>query len=244
MPSRERSMTHRRPIRARCLPPQAASRLALAALAAGALAAAVGCNVVGVVLGKAQGQVPIEAKYTPDPLVPLVVIVENYRRDSTSTASDAERMAKMIGDRLTEQKAATVVDPDKIRTLREQSPKAYEAMGVTQVARAVGAGQVLYVDLTGVGVGVQMGSDAAKGVVSANVRFIDARTGLVTFPADLADGAPVGYETRMRRLGDGVSLDSIRTDVLATVSDRIARLFFRYKPDDLEALGSDDDLIR
>ena len=220
------------------------NRLALAALALGALVAGAGCNVVGAVLGKTQGQVPVEAKHTPDPLVPLVVLVENYRNDASSTASDADRVARMIGERLAEQKAAPIVDPDKVRTLRDRSPKAYQAMGVTQVAREVGAGQVLYVDLTGVGVGVQVGSDVAKGLASANVRFIDVDTGLVAWPSDFAEGAPVGFETRPPRVGDAVTLDSIRVDVLVGLSDRIARMFFRYKPDDLEALGTEAGGVR
>lgn len=222
---------------------RAARPLCLLAAIAGAVAlagASAGCNLLGVVASKAAGQVPVEAVHTPDPLVPLVVLVENYRSDAGGTASDADRIAQMIGARLAEQNAAPIVGLDKVRDLRDRSPREYRAMGVVQVARAVGAGQALYVDLTGVAVGTQVGSDVAKGVASANVKFIDARSGLVAYPADLAEGAPVGYETRMRRVGDGVTIDSIRSEVLAGLSDRIARMFFRYKPDDLEALGTEE----
>ena len=207
--------------------------------AAALLVAAGGCNVIGVIAGKTAGQIPVEAKYTPDPLLPLVVLVENYRADATSTPSDADRIARMIGDRLAEQKVAPIIDPDKVRELRDRSMADYRKMGVAQVARAVGAGQILYVDLTGVGVGTQMGSDAAKGVVSTNVQFIDAASGLVKYPADLVEGAPVGFETAMHRIGDGVTAESVRGEALSNVSERIARMFFRYKPDDLEALGAE-----
>jgi hypothetical protein len=204
-----------------------------------AIAAVSGCNVIGVIAGKTAGQVPVEAVYTPDPLVPLVVLVENYRSDSGGTDSDADRVAQMIGARFAEQNVAPIIGQDKVRALRDREPKAYHAMGVVQVARAVGAGQALYVDLTGVAVGTQMGSDVAKGIASANVKFIDAQSGLVAYPADFTDGAPIGYETRVRRVADGVTIDSIRADVLAGLSDRIARMFFRYKPDDLEALDTE-----
>ncbi|RYG67528.1 hypothetical protein EON77_16400, partial [bacterium] len=62
------------------------------------LAAAGGCNLIGVVADKTAGQIPVEPKHTPDPLVPLVVLVENYRTDS-GNAGDADRVARMIGAR-------------------------------------------------------------------------------------------------------------------------------------------------
>lgn len=212
----------------------------LPVLAATALAAAGGCNLIGVVAQKTAGQIPVDAKYAPDPTVPIVVLVENYRGDGSG--DDADRVARLIGARLAEQKVAPIVGPEKVRDLRERNPTAYRAMGVAQVGKAVGAGGVLYVDLVSVGVGVQMGSDVAKGVAQANVRFIDATTGLVAYPAELTDGTPVGHETTMRRLGNGVTIDSMRAELLIGLSDRIARLFFRYKPDDITAPDDDPGL--
>lgn len=223
--------------------PSFASRAARSFCLLAALASASGCNVIGVLADKTAGQIPVEAKHKPDPLVPLVVLVENYRSASGTTASDADRVAAMISTRLEEQKVAPIVPQDKVRDLRDRSPKAYAQMGVVQVARAVGAGQVLYVDLAGVAVGTQMGSDVGKGVANANVKFIDAKSGLVAYPADLNDGVPVSYQTRMRRIADNVTVDSLRGDVLSSLSERIARMFFSYKPDDVEALGSEDDGI-
>lgn len=210
-----------------------------AALAAGVVLLIAGCDIAGIIADRTAGQIPVEPKYAPDPTVPLVVLVENYR-DAAIPTGDAERVQRMIGQRLDEQQVAPLVSPDKVRMIRDRSPSAYRTMGVTQIAREAGAGLVIYVDLVSVGVGAHgSGSDVARAMASANVRVIDARAGLLAWPADVSDGYPVSYETQIRRIGDNATADSLRGEALRGLSDRIARLFFRYKPDDLEALGSD-----
>ena len=214
--------------------------IAVGAIGAVALLAAGGCNVIGVVVDRTAGQVPVEPKFTPDPQRPLLVLVENYRVASGNT-SDADRVARLIGARFVEQKVAPIVSGDALVRLRDKDPIAYRKMGVAQVGQAVGATQVLYVDLTNVAIGTQGGgSDVAKGLASANVRFIDAATGRIAYPAGLADGHPVAYETPARRLGDDASADSLRAEAMSVLCDRIARLFYRYKPADIDVIGDED----
>lgn len=199
-----------------------------------------GCHVVGVIADKVAGDRPVPATHTPDPLKPLLVIAENYR-DPSSNGSDAERVQALVGDRLAEHQVAPIVSDDAVRTVRDRSPQAFRKMTVVEIAKAVGAQQVLYIDITGIGVGAQVGSDSLKGVAGANVKLIDATTGAVLFPADLDAGATVGFESPLRRASSTATPDRVRIETLVGLSDRIARLFHSYRPSDLERLGDGED---
>lgn len=221
---------HRRSRRARI-----GSQTLVAMMAGLALLVASGCNVIGVIAGKTVGQPPVLPQFEFDKTAPLLVLAENYR-DPTSASIDADRVARMVGEDLQAHEVAPLITADELSAARDSRPAAFTKMSVVEVARAVGAKQVLYIDLTSVGVGSQQGSDVLKGVASANLRVIEADTGKIRFP-DMASGYPVSYETPVRSARDGVSPDSVRGEALNELSVRIARLFYKYTPGDHEALG-------
>lgn len=196
-----------------------------------------GCKVLGLIADKTAGQIPVEPKYVPAADVPLVVLVENYRTDAATSRSDADRVAQILGERLAERKVAPIVAFEKVQALRDKEGAAFDKLGVVQIARELDAGQVLYVDLTAVSVGAAPGSDIGRAAASAKVRFIDVKKNEVVWPGDLAEGATIEAASPQRRVADGITVDSLRVEALRQLSERIARLFFKYKPDDLEVLG-------
>lgn len=195
-----------------------------------------GCGLVGVVADKVAGDRPVPAVYTPDALAPLVVIAENYR-DPNSDGSDAYRVQQLVSERLSENNVAPVISADRVDAVRDRSPSAYRKMSVIDIARAVGAKQVMYVDLASVAVGSQVGGDSLKGVGSANVKLIDVDSGTVLFPRDNDAGAPVAFESELRRRTAEVTPDRVRAETLVGLSGRISRMFHSYLPSDLERLG-------
>ncbi len=195
-----------------------------------------GCNLIGVIADKAAGDRPVPAQFQPDALRPLLVIAENYRDPGTS-ASDAERIQTLVSRQLEEHKVAPIVSTEKLIAIRDRSPVSFRKMSVIEIARAVGAAQVLYVDITGVGVGTQVGGDSLKGVASANVKLIDAESGDVVFPKDLDAGTAVGFESQLHRATVDVTADRVRAETLIGLSEHISRIFHSYRPSDLERLG-------
>jgi len=201
----------------------------LAALAACLLAAG-GCQVFGVLFGKALPDPPVPAKFVPEKR-PTLVLAENYR-SPTLTAQDADRVARIVAQHWQSRDVAPLVARDDLVRLRDRDPAAFAAMDVRAIARAVGAEQVVYVDLMGVGVSASPGSEILKGQASANVRVIDVPSGRVLFPLDATDGIPVGYETPLQVGRDRVTPLSVRGATLEGLGLRIARLFYKWQPDD------------
>lgn len=198
--------------------------------------APLGCNVLGVITDKVAGDLPVEPEHKPDPLRPMLVIAENYR--DASNPSDAMRVQEIVSDRLTANKVAPIVSSDRLMAVRDRSPSAYRKMSVTEIARTVHAEQVVYIDLTSVGVGTQMGGDALKGVASAKVKLIDATTGAVLFPSDVDAGAVVSFESEIHQASADWTPDRVRGETLLGLGVRIARLFHTYRRSDLERINT------
>lgn len=196
-----------------------------------------GCQAIGVVADKLNPPT-VEAQYAFGKTTQVLVIAENFRAP-TQNASDADRVAQLVSDELTKEEAALIVSPEKLALVRDLKPDAFAKMSVVDLGRAVGAQQVLYIDMGGVGVGAQPGSDVLKGVAQANVKVIDVASGAVAFPKDMAEGVPVSFETILRRASLKATPDAVRTQALVGLSGRIARLFHKYYPADIEVIEYD-----
>lgn len=214
-------------------------RLLLASCALGLMTGATGCRLFGIAADRLVGRPEIDARYTPGETTQMLVFVENYR-DPAGATGDANRVAAMVGEVLQGRKAATIVAPEKLQLLRDAKGMSFSQMSVVDIGKAVGAQQVLYIDLGGIGVGVHAGSDVLRGRASASVKVIDVATGSVRFPEELAAGFPIEFSSPMRRAESGVTPDTIRGETLQGLSANIARLFYKYQPGDLEAIGSEE----
>jgi hypothetical protein len=196
-----------------------------------------GCQAIGVVADKISPPT-VEAQYAFGKTTQVLVIAENFRTP-TQSESDADRVAQLVSEELTTEQAALIVSPEKLALVRDVKPDAYAKMSVVDLGRAVGAQQVLYIDMGGVGVGAQPGSDVLKGVAQANVKIIDVATGAVAFPKDMAEGVPVSFETVLRRASLKSTPDAVRTQAIVGLSGKIARLFHKYYPADIEVIEHD-----
>ena len=194
-----------------------------------------GCAAVGVVADKVIGKAPVPAVYTLGLTTTVLVLVENYQ-DPSMNATDSERVGRMIANVLETKKAAIVISPDKLVSVRDSHAAAFSRMSVVDIGKAVGAAKVIYINLGGVAVGAQQGSDMLKGISRANVKVIDVVTGGVAFPADMSEGYPVDFSSPMRRGAEGITPDAIRGETLVGLSTAIARLFYSYEPGELESI--------
>jgi hypothetical protein len=232
----------------RAIRPAAASVSGLALLALLALAPA-GCNMVGagaVIADKVFGPSAIDPVYVLGP-EPVLVLVENYR-NPVGSLSDSEQVTHFIVDHLRENLKAekdkpakiNVIDPDKLIELQNARPSEYAKMKIPQVGKALGAKQVLYVDLQVSGVNVTPGSELLRGRFNAVVKVVDVATGQTRWPNDIADGFPVGWESKPQRPGDRVFPAAVRERALRVGASRVARLFYKWKPDDF----ADEDTLQ
>lgn len=199
-----------------------------------------GCDLVGVVADKVAGARPVPPAHVPDKTKSMIVIAENYR-DGTRNASDAQRLSSVVTQDFVIKTVAPMIPPERLQTLRDKDPAAYRKMSVLEIAKAVNAQQVLYIDMGAVGVGTQPGSDALKGVSNANVKLIDVASGTVIFPKDQDAGAPVAYESKLYPASREVTPDRVRGQAIVGLGEQIGRLFHEYLPTDLERLGDGEE---
>jgi hypothetical protein len=190
-----------------------------------------GCELPGVVLHETIGQLWEPAKYELKK-VPTLVLVENYRVPDEMQL-DGDQLAHQIGDELKKEAKVDVVDPDKVVPLREEDPTKFHSMTIPEIGKAVGAKQVIYVDLKQSAVTADISQSVVHAEALAQVRVVDVETGSTLWPASASHGqeleAKADYDP-----SDTSHAASMRTDMLTQLSSRIAKLFHRWQPDNTE----------
>jgi hypothetical protein len=191
--------------------------------------ATAGCNLIGAAAYKLSQEQSVPAKYTLKKDAPTVVLVENYRSPDLA-ANDAELLARCVQDKLDEKKVVPIVKAEKVFDLRNSRPKEFPKMTIPQIAQAVGAEQVIYVDLQSSGIGSMTGRAMFQGKAAVAVKVIDAKTGAVLYPTDNADGLSLSYETSSRKGRDEDSYPQVRTVLFDGMAKTIGRVFYPWKP--------------
>jgi hypothetical protein len=195
-----------------------------------------GCSALGVAAYKLAGPPDNPALYTPNKTRPMLVLVENYRHQS-SVAAHADTLARQLAAALEAHKVAPVIDLDKLQSLRDSRPAEYPTMSVTRIAQAVGASQVLYVQLHSSDVAPLLGGEGYTGQATASVKIIDADTGATLWPADMSDGYGVSASTQLGTASGAGSPMDVRQRLYVKLTDQIARLFYKWKPEDMRPEG-------
>jgi hypothetical protein len=170
----------------------------------------------------------VKAKYVP-PKVPTLVLVENYRNPAISQI-DTDLVASELCQQLTENNVVPLVDPDKLTGVRDMDEAKYHAMSQVEIGKAVGAKQVIYVELLESSVEADSTESAARGRVSAQVRVVDVDTGLTLWPLDEAQGYPLSADVPYNR-ADPDRVTAMHAQMLAQLSDAVAKLFYNWQGD-------------
>jgi hypothetical protein len=196
-----------------------------------ALVLLAGCELPGVILHETIGQLSVPAQFEPKK-VPTLVLVENYRSPDEMQL-DGDQLSHQIGEELKRETKLDLVDPDKLVPLREEDPTKFHAMTIPQIGKAVGAKQIIYVDLLQSAVTGDISQSVVHAEAKAQVRVVDVETGATLWPASASHGheleAKADYDP-----SDTSHAASMRTDMLTQLSSRIAKLFYKWKPDNLE----------
>ncbi len=187
-----------------------------------------GCYAVGAIMHVAFGAPAVDAKFEP-PKQPTLVLVENYQ-DMDAGSADGDTVARSVGEKLHEHAELEVVDQDKVAPLRSEQAAAFHDMSIPAVGRAVGAKQVVYVNLVENENSADPTGAAIHATVTARVRVVDATTGDVLWPK----GEPKGWELSAKmeyNRTDSPQGQQMKGEMLAQLSDEISKLFYKWKPD-------------
>jgi hypothetical protein len=203
--------------------------IALAFLMLPILIATAGCALTGAVAYKVTQGDKIPAKYVPE-AEPMVVVAENWRNpDGSST--DAEQLARFIWADLRDHNVAQQIDPTEVMDLKSRTSN-FHSMTVAQIGKRVGAQQVLYINITDIAVEGAVGADSRRAKCTARVKIIDAETGKVLWPSDLAQGYPVATQTSMVQIKSQEDEVALHQTLQEQTAVKIARLFYETSADD------------
>jgi len=208
-----------------------ASRAIFILLHAAIILTGAGCGVLGVAAYKIAGPPAVEAKYVPDKTRPMLVLVENYQHQSAGSAT-SDVLAHYLGRDLQDHQVAPIVPPEKLQSLRDQRGGEFSTMSITSIGQAVGADQVLYVQLQSSDVTPLAGGDAFTGQAAATVKLVDARNGQTLWPTDVSNGYGVSASVRAGAERATTPQD-VRRELNLQLTDQISKLFRKWKPDDL-----------
>lgn len=192
-----------------------------------------GCTVTGALAYKLYGPPPVEAKYVPTK-EPMLVLVERYNAGGGGGHVESESLAREVFREMSKHDIAPLIDPIAAIDLRSQQPAKFSKMTISQIGAAVGAKQVLYVNIDSSQVQIAEGSSLMRGRFTARVKVVDVATGNLRWPVDATEGYPVLVETPLIRVRDGTSAATAQGELTRQAGDAIAKLFYKWKPEDFE----------
>lgn len=190
------------------------------------LLTAAGCGAVAIVAYKLGGPTPVEAKYVPAK-EPTLVLIENFDNPSSHFV-DSQRLTSHLSAELEKNKVVPLVDVDLLYKLRDKDKKLFAKMTIPQIGKAVGAKQVLYVNI----LQLDMETDGLmmRGNVSTMTKFIDVGSGANLWPTDFSEGFPLSAQTPYVRLESDASGEGVRQSLIRNIADANAKLFYKWTP--------------
>ncbi len=198
-------------------------------LLAGMSATLGGCEIAGVLLHQLIGEPPVDAQYDL-PKGPTLVLVENYRSPD-AIQFDADQISHAVTDELKKPGKIEVINPDKVLALRDEDESKYRTMNIAAVGKAVGAKQVIYVDLVESEVNKDPSAGAVSAQATARVRVVDSETGRTLWPSNATAGKELSQPIDFQQV-DPSHVAAMHTQLLTKLSSKIAKLFYRWSPDD------------
>ena len=123
-----------------------------------------------------------------------------------------------------------LVEPGDAAAFRQKQGAAYRKMPLDAIGQALGARQVIYVDLERFDVTQALASEMFGGRAEARVRVVDD-AGELLWPIDSAGGYPVSVKVEPQRVQPGVGDTAVRQELHARLADELAKLFYYWSPD-------------
>lgn len=200
--------------------------LLCAALIASAMS---GCVAIAAIGSKMAPAPTTPAEYKPDKK-PTLILVESYQNPDLYEV-ESERIARDVAYAFTEHKAFPVVPTMKATELRSSDRAAFAKMDQSGVARAVGAKQVIYVNLLRFTADPPIGGETVRGEAEATVKLVDADTGRTLWPRDSSVGRQVTYKTPALS-AEGTTRNAVQEQLYQHMSEQIAHLFMDWVDED------------
>jgi|HubBroStandDraft_5_1064220.scaffolds.fasta_scaffold447948_2 hypothetical protein len=201
-----------------------------AAISLSLLLAAGGCSAAGAAAYASTPADTIKAKYSL-PKQSTLVLVESY-----GNAGDANLFADQLGlalyRQLQDHQCGQLLDPKLLAALRETDRDRYDKMTIDGIGRALGAKQIVYVNVVRAELDDPDGSSTARGKIAVVVRVVNATSGETQWPLYARDGEIVQLQTPW--LGSDAPVPmrpDVHQDMITRTADAVGKLFYDWEPE-------------
>jgi hypothetical protein len=194
----------------------------------GLLLGAGGCLIAGYA-ASVYGDPVVPAVYVPGKTPMLVMVVDEP--DPTGMKVESDTVAREIEQQIQRHQIAPLVPATKVDQFKRTNLAGFSTLPPAEVGRAVGADQVLFVQIQSSRLSAGATGDMLKGEISTTVSIIDAPSGRTLWPNDGSDGAAVSFSTPTLRETERNTPLAVSRLMYAGLADRTVKLFRRYKPD-------------
>jgi hypothetical protein len=182
-----------------------------------------GCVAVAAIASKASPPPAVPAEYKPAKELTLV-LVESYENPDLYEV-ESERIARDLTEAFAaEKKTFPVVPEQRLMELKASKGSEFRQMSVPGIAKALGAKQVIYVDLMKFTADPAIGSETMRGEARATVKLVDADTGHTLWPRDSSVGREISYTTPALS-AEGTSRNAVQQQLYEHMGEQIEHLF-------------------
>lgn len=203
------------------------AKLLLLAGALGLAGLSAGCAAMGLIAHATTPPPRIPAMYKPA-AVPTIVLVD-FSRNPGRASLNSQRIAQLATGMMKEQGLTFLLDPG----LAVQAQSRESAMGKTlrpsELARACGAKQFVYIDLRDYSTTSSVAGEAASGQAEAAVWFVDAQSAEVLWPPETSQGFPIGASVPFTPTTGGTTEQAIHEQLNMQIAQKSGRLFFEWQ---------------
>lgn len=185
-----------------------------------------GCSAVGLIAHAATPPPKVPAMYKLQP-APTIVLVE-FTNNPGRAQLEAQSIAQLATGMMREQGLGFMLDPSLVVQAQSRQPLG-KVLRPSEMARACGAKQFVYVSLRDYSTTTSVAGEAASGSAEAAVWVVDATTAEVLWPPESSQGFPIGANVPFTPTTGGATEQGIRAQLNQQIAQKAGRLFFEWQ---------------
>jgi hypothetical protein len=185
-----------------------------------------GCQMIGAAYAKTMGPPKTPAAYTP-PSVPTLILSEHAPAAAVDDIS-SEDIGRRVAAIWEAHHLSPLIDLSKLEELRLTRGDEYSTMSTVAIGKALGAKQVVYIDVRDGRVETAGTNDTIRAVTSVRVRVVDVASGQTLWPQQATEGYALDAQTPYAIRGQGVSESSQLELARILIAEQIGLLFYTH----------------
>ncbi|QOV90798.1 hypothetical protein [Humisphaera borealis] len=187
---------------------------------------AIGCAAAGLIAHATTPPPKVPPAYKLAP-VPTILLVDFSGNPGQGTL-DSIRIAALATGMMRDNGLTFMLDPG-LATSAQSSQPLDKRLRPSELARACGAKQFIYIDLRRYTTTSSMLGETASGQAEAAVWVVDAQTAEVLWPPESGQGFPIGASVPFTPTTGGTTEQLVHDQINQQIAQKSGRLFFEWQ---------------